>query len=81
MAVRKKAEYEMVLCFNSIDTLLLLEKFSRRMGRAHGSIFEVFSNHIHGDNIITVLKSRCVQCKLKLICCCEYDNPTILFFF
>ena len=66
--------------FQQLDTLLLLEIFSRRMGRAHGNIFEVFSNHIRGDNIITVLKSRCIQCKLKLMCYCEYDNPTSLFF-
>ena len=46
----------MVLCFNNVDTLLLLEKFSRRMGRAYENIFEVCSNHIRGDTIITVLK-------------------------
>ena len=58
----------MALYFNNLDTVLLLEKFGRRMGRAHENIFEVFSNHIHGDNIvILILKSWCVQCELKQV--------------
>lgn len=65
----------MALCLNNLDTVLL-EKFGRRMGRAHENIFEVFSNHIHGDNIV-IVKSWCVQCELKQV---SYYG-TLLFYY